>query len=560
MRTGSVNDASADGGPLRIGPWRVDPVSGLITREGRSIRLEPRVMAVLLHLAGRPQQVVSREELEQAVWSGRPISYDALTTAMLKLRRALEDDARSPAFIETVSKRGYRLVAEVVPAEVASAAETGDRRPDAPRRGRAPLIAGLLGSLALIALFVSWYGSEPPPAPDESAPLTLAVLPFQNFGGAGGEDYFADGMTDDLITALAKNPHLFVIARDSVFLYKQRAVEPRTIAERLHVRYLLRGSVRRTGGQVRINAQLIDAETATHLWAEQYAGTADDLFALQDAIVHKILAALKIELEEVPVRPRRPTDPRAYDYFLDGRFRFFRFASPDENLRARERYRQAVGLDPEFALAHAMLAWTYAFEAMNGWSEDRARSLEVALQGAQTSLAINDSLPVAYFVTGLVYRERGEYERARREAEKALALEPSYANAHVLQATLLYYAGEPEAGLAMIQRAMRLNPHHPYNYPFHLGQAYFILGNYAAAAEAFSRGLETNPSSERLHLWLAAAYARAGALDDARWEADQVKAANPGFSLARVSEAFPFRDEADLRRFTEALELAGLTR
>ncbi|MEJ2455274.1 MAG: tetratricopeptide repeat protein [Candidatus Thiodiazotropha sp.] len=552
---------------FRVGAWEVDPVSGLMTQGSRSVRLEPRVMAMLVYLAQRPHRVIPRQELEQAVWHGRTVSYDALTTAMLKLRRALDDDAREPQYIETVSKRGYRLLAPVSPSEKA-----GERKPEtaftpveAPAQGVIFLVirisAGvlILGALLILGL-VLWIRWQAPVPPAETAPFSIAVLPFDNLSEARTEDYFADGMTDDLITDLAKNPRLFVIARDSVFLYKDRVLDPQAVARRLHVRYLLKGSVRRTADRVRINVQLIDAASATHLWAEHYEGNSDDLFALQDAIGRKILAALKIELEGDVDRQRRSTDPRAYDYFLDGRNRFFSYASKEENLKARDLYLQAIKLDPEFAMAYAMLAWTHTFEAMNGWSSDREASLGKGLTLAQRSLALDDEQSVAYFVTGLVYRERGNYQRAREEAEKALALEPSYANAHVLLATLLYYTGQPEAGLAMIKRAIRLNPHHPYNYPFHLGQAYFILGDYRAAIDAFASGLESNPSSERLHVWLAAAYARAGELENARWEAEQVMAYNPEFSLGRISEAFPFQDEADLQLFVEALRLAGLSR
>jgi tetratricopeptide (TPR) repeat protein len=178
---------------------------------------------------------------------------------------------------------------------------------------------------------------------------------------------------------------------------------------------------------------------------------------------------------------------------------------------------------------------------------------------ATRAVEIDKDLPVAYFVTGLVYREKGEYVKALVEAEKAIAIDPNYANAHVLLATLLYYAGRPEEGLERIKKAMRLNPHHPYNYPFHLGQAYFILGRYQEAIMALEQGLETNPSSERMRVWLAAAYARSGREEDAKWEAEQVLAQNPDFSLQRIRKAFPFKDPADMERFLDGLRRAGIT-
>ncbi len=206
-----------------------------------------------------------------------------------------------------------------------------------------------------------------------------------------------------------------------------------------------------------------------------------------------------------------------------------------------------------------MLAWTFAFEAMNGWSEAREDSLAHAHALATRCHLIDKELPVAYFVMGLVYRERGEYMKALVEAEKAIAIDSSYANAHVLLATLLYYAGRPQEGLERIKEAMKINPHHPYNYPFHLGQAYFILGRYQDAIEALEPGLGTNPSSERMRVWLAAAYAQDGREADAKWEAEQVLALNPDFSLQRIRQAFPFKEPADTERFLDGLRKAGIT-
>jgi adenylate cyclase len=206
-----------------------------------------------------------------------------------------------------------------------------------------------------------------------------------------------------------------------------------------------------------------------------------------------------------------------------------------------------------------MLAWTHVFEAMNGWSEDRVAALSQAALAADRAFELDSSLPVAHFVRGLVYRELGNYDKALVEAGQAIARDPNYANAHVLLATLLYYTGQPQQGLEMILKAMQLNPHHPYNYPFHLGQAYFILQRYPDACTEFEAGLQSNPSAERLHVWLAAAYAQAGRREDASWEAEQVLTLNPEFSLQRMQESFPFQDPADLARFLDGLRMAGFS-
>jgi len=555
--------------PFRVGDWDVDPASGRISHDGDSRKLEPRVMDVLVYLASRPGVVVSREELEASVWSGRVISYDALSSSVQKLRRAFADDARQPRIIETLSKRGYRLVAPVSPAgvtdrKVQSPQDSTYTPPPGNRWIRASsVIAALIIMLATLAAWLQfgpWTQSVETLAP-ESAPYSIAVLPFDNLSGDPAQDYFADGMTDDLITGLAGNPQLFVIARDSSFFYKGQPVDIPAVAKKLNVRYVLHGSIRRAGERVRFNAQLVDTASGSHLWAEHYDGKVNDIFKLQEAVIHKILSAMEKRTGsagQTGLRREETSSPEAYDYFLHGRNRFFLYASREDNRKARELYLKAIELDPDFAMAYAMLAWTHAFEAMNGWSEVRETSLAQAQALATHAIALDETLPVAYFVTGLVYRERGEYMKALVEAEKAIAYDPNYANAHVLLATLLYYTGRPQQGLEKIQKAMQLNPHHPYNYPFHLGQAYFILGRYQEAIDALEQGLETNPSSERMRVWLAAAYARSGRIEDAKWEAEQVLALNPDFSLQRIRQAFPFKDPGDLENFLAGLRTAGL--
>lgn len=554
---------------FRVADWRVEPALCRLRRGDEEVRVEPKVMDVLLYLADRSGQVVTREELEAAVWAGMVVSYDALTGTMLKLRKAFRDDPKNPQIIETVSKKGYRLIAPIQSA--------GDSNPAAelssPSTATAPkrfwrlqtrwvaFAAILLVTAAVLAALNPWVGSEQ--GADRKAPgSSIAVIPFDNLSGDPEQDYFADGVTDDLITGLAKIPDLLVIARDSTFFYKGQPLDVREVADKLNVRFLLRGSVRRVGQQVRINAQLIDAETGSHLWAEHYDGKMNNIFELQEEISRKIVSALATRVsigERQDLGQPLTNNSQAYDFFLYGRQRFYLYLNKNENSKAREFFEKAIDSDPDFAMAYAMLGWTHVFDSMNGWSDDRVRSLHRGHDLATKAISLEKALPVAYFVTGLTYREQGEYVKALVEAEKAIKYDANYANAHVLLATLLYYAGRPEEGLERIQKAMQLNPHHPYNYTFHLGQAYFILGRYEEAIEAFKKGLETNPASERLHVWLAAAYAQAGNIDEAKWEIEQVKTANPQFSLERIQRAFPFKDPADLEHFVSSLRKAGLT-
>lgn len=440
--------------------------------------------------------------------------------------------------------------------------------PEMPRRRRWWLrfrdkrvaLAGSLAAALLIAA-LAWIvgartGVDSPPGQGQ---LSIAVLPFANLSGDPGQEYFADGITDDLITELTKIADLTVIARDSSFAYKGQSPDVRQVARKLNVRYVLEGSVRRAAMEVRINAQLIDAATGKHLWADRYDGRVDNIFALQDKITQQIVSALALRLtpaDRERVARQDTNSPEAYEYFLRGREQFFRY-SKDGNQMAKRLYEKAIERDPKFTKAYVMLAWAHAFDFMNGWSDAPERSLKLALKLAQHGIALDPSLPVAYFVMGLVYRARNEYAQALVEAEKAIALDPNYANAHVLAATVLYYTGRPQEGLERMKLAIRLNPHYPSNYPFHLGQAYYILKRYPEAIQAFKQGLETNPTSERLHVWLAAAYAQSGNQEEAEWEVEEVLTLNPDFSLERIAWATPFKDSKDLEHFLEGLRKAG---
>jgi len=285
-----------------------------------------------------------------------------------------------------------------------------------------------------------------------------------------------------------------------------------------------------------------------------------DVFSLQDKITEKIVSALSLKLSpSAQENLRRPetTDLEAYELFLRGRAQFLRF-SKNNAFASRRYFEMAVTRDPRFARAHAMLAWTYAFEYTNGWSNAPKQTLAHALELANKAIALNDKLPVAYFVRGLIHRERHEYIAALAEAQRAIEVDPNYANGYIMLATILYYAGRPKDGLAMVEKAEMINPVHPSNYPFHKGQALFILKRYDEAIETFTKGLRQNPTSQRLRVWLAASLAQAGQIEEAQWQAQQALAEDPDFKLSRLAQAFPFKDPADREHFNGALRKVGL--
>ncbi len=555
---------------FRVAEWEVDPSTNRIGRGEDQVTLEPKVMDVLVYLADRPGRTVSRHELEAAVWTGAVVSYDAVTGAIQKLRKVFDDDPAHPRFIETLSKRGYRLLAPVVRLD-ASFPSTHDRSSDnAPtreHRWRVSAAVAISAIFILVALgLLVWLPDQQPaidaPA-DATKPKSIAVLPLRNLTADPAQDYFAEGVTDDLISALARFSDLQVIARDSTFFYKDTPMDVRELGEKLNARYLLRGSVQRAGNQVRITAELIETGSGNSLWADHFDDKAARLFELQDRITHRIVAALagQINVQDRQELGRPRTENlQAYDYFLYGRQRFFLYAGAEENRNARDSFSRAIALDADFALAYAMLAWTHAFDAMNGWSESRRQSLENARELATKAIHLDEAMPVAYFVRGLAYRELGDRVHALVEAEKAIEHDPNYAGAHVLLATLLYFNGRPQEGLDLMKKAIALNPNHPFNYSFHLGQALYILRRYDEAIDAFNRVLESNPAAERAHLWLAAAYAQAKRGDDAEWEMEQVLTANPDISLERVRGSYPFTNPADLDHLVVGLRKAGLPR
>ena len=556
--------------PFMLADWHIDPASCRISKGDKTIRLEPKVMEVLVYLASNPEHVISREELEEKIWTGTIVGYDALTSTMLKLRKAFHDSPKDPQIIETVPKRGYRLIATISPI---TDREQSSLTPSPATslatsifKSRYWLITLVVVSILLIIGGMQLFRIAQNPADistkEATSRLSIAVLPLTNLSEDPNQEYFADGLTNDLITDLTRLSSLIVISRDSTFDYKHGQKDIRKIAKELNARYILYGSVRRDQELIRINVILVDSESGNNVWAERYDGGTHNIFELQDKITQKIVSTLALKL--TPAEQQYLTQPvtsnlDAYEYFLRGTERFFHYAR-SSNVEARNFFSKATELDPNFAQAYAMLAWTHAFDFMNGWTDTPEKSLEIGEQLSTKALALEKNIPVAYFVRGLIHREKGEYTKALADAEKAVHLDPSYANGHVLQATLLYYAGRPQEGLEKIKFAIRLNPHHPFNYPFHLGQAYFVLGRYAEAITAFQDGLKSNPSSERLQIWLAATYAPTGQLEDAKWQIEQVKLVNPDLSLERQKQAFPFTDPADLDRFLNGLRAAGLTK
>ena len=370
---------------------------------------------------------------------------------------------------------------------------------------------------------------------------SIAVLPFDNMSDDRAQEYFADGISEDIITLLSKVSELFVIARNSSFTFKGKAVKVETVSAELGVRYILEGSVRKAGDRVRITAQLVDGTTGGHLWAERYDRDLQDVFAVQDEVAQKIVAALEIRLterEERELARAEPADIEAYDTLLRAREQFFRYTL-DGNTEARRLFETAVGLDAAYADAHVGLAQTYLLEAFHGWSAAPDQSQARARALVEHALDLDPSLPSAHGALSAIYLFEREHDKALAEAKKGIALEPSNADGYADLAAVLAWMAQPEEALALIEKAMALNPHYPEAYAFVQGHAHFLMRHYRDAASAFRKSIELNPEFSPNRSFLAATYFYLGEADKARSELQALATSHP--ELTEMDEAAALR-------------------
>ncbi len=418
--------------------------------------------------------------------------------------------------------------------------------------------------------FIGWYlyhrqaaQIEPASSDKMAFPLpdkpSIAVLPFENLSGDPEQEYFSDGITEDIITDLSKISGLFVIARHSVFTYKGKVIKIAEVGQELGVRHVLEGSVRKANGRVRITAQLVDATTEGHLWAERYDRDLKDIFALQDEVTQKIVAALAVKLteDEQERLVRKYTDNiEAYDLYLQGAEYQNRFTKK-ANVKARQMFERAIDLDPEFAAAYAALGFTHFHERTFGWSRD-PQSLEHAFELAQRTLDLDDSLPWGHHLLGKVYLWKRQHEKAIAELKKAIALSPNYADQLVGLGYILNFAGRPEDAIGLVKKAMRLNPRYPVSYLWELGHGYFIRGRYEEAIETLKRVLDRKSDFMPAHAYLAASYSEIGREQEARAEVAEIERLNPQASLEALRQRLPYKDQAVIERLIDSLRKAGL--
>jgi TolB-like protein/DNA-binding winged helix-turn-helix (wHTH) protein/Tfp pilus assembly protein PilF len=551
-----------------------------LRRAGRPVRLQRLPLELLYFLVERRGELVTREEIVERLW-GKSVFVDSensINTAVRKIRQALNDDSDAPRFIITVPARGYRFVASIHETNGAidegssilavSSAAPGEEKPGRRQWPRgAVIIVGLALSAALVVLTLHFSPRPPtasiPPAQSPALPLpdkpSIAVLPLTNMSGDREQEYFSDGITDDLITALSRLPSLFVIAHTSSFTYKGKAVRLQDVGKELGVKYVLGGGVRKAGDQVRITVQLADATTGEELWAERYDRPLRDIFALQDEIVRRIVTTLNLQLtlaQRGLLIPRTTDNLEAYDDVLRGAEYFLSYTK-DGNAKARQMLEKAIALDPKYARAYADLGFSYWQEWIQQWTHD-PHTLDRAFQLEQQAIALDDSLPVAHMALGETYLFKKQYDQATAEAERAIALDPNSAVGYWGLAEILDFSGKPAEAVGLAEKAMRLDPRNRDFYLFHEGWAYTQMGRYAEAIPVLKRHLARYPNYVGDHLLLVVDYTELGREDEARAEAAEVLRISPDYSVDRWMQHSPQKDQAFLKRLIADMRKAGL--
>jgi len=495
---------------VAFGPFVFDSGAETLLRNDIPVAVGYRGLRLLAALVGRPGEILGKAELMDAAWPGRAVEEGNLTVQIAQLRKLLGPAANGGEWIATVPRVGYRFTGAI------EQLDDGKTKP-----------------LRL---------------PDKPS---IAVLPFVNISNDPEQDSFVDGLTEDLITDLSRISGLFVIARNSAFAYKGKAMHVRAVAEDLGVRYLLQGSARRAAGRVRINAQLVDALSGDHLWAERFDRGLEDIFAVQDEVTAEIVTALLGRLHPSPPR-HRPKNLEAYDLCV--RARRLMDDSPQAAREAHLMLTRAASLDPEYAEAYRWLAinhwmgWVHS-----GGPTESARS--VALELARKAVVLDpDNAGCRWILAYLLAYER-RFAEADAEFARAIELDANEADAWAALSDITVLAGRISEGLEHIRRAFRLNPFPASWYYLALGQALYAAGEYEAAVETLRRDETYRTSSRR---FLAASLAQLGRFEEARAEAELFLVGNPDFTTSHWAATEPFRDTATLAHFVDGFRKAGL--
>lgn len=516
--------------------YEIDTDRRELRRGTKLVEVEPQVFDVLTYLIRNRNRVVSRDDLLVAVWEGRIVSESALTTRINAVRQAIGDSGEKQRLIKTLLRKGFRFVAAV-------------------REEKSP------ASVTATGAFVE----SPMPALTLPDKPSIAVLPFTNMSGNPEQEYFTDGMTDDIITELSRFSELFVIARNSSFQYKGKSPDIRQVGRELGVRYVLEGSIQRSGDRVRIAGQLIDATTGAHCWAERYDRKLDDVFAIQDEVARTIATILAAHVNRAEARQAfsKPASSwQAHDYYLRAAETYGSFLSTytaEQLYETRRLLEKSVSVDPCYARAYALFSNTYVIAYIQPTDSDfiNPAALERAYQFALKAVQLDPNLPLAHAKLGIALTFKGKLEDAIAAFERAITLNPNFTDWRF--ALPLVFSGQFTRAVGVAETHMRLDPFYPPNVPHMSGFAHYMLKQYSDALSLERASISRSPNARGPHSVLAATYAQLGQIDEARAEAAEVLRIEPKYTINGTQKqlsVFKFPEHAE--HYFSGLRKAGL--
>jgi TolB-like protein len=507
-----------------------------LRRGSKAIAIEPQVFDLLVYLVQNRDRVVSKDDLIASVWGGRIVSDSTLTSRINAARKAVGDSGKNQKLIRTIARKGLRFVGAV-------RTQQADARP-------------------------AQAGGPPDEIHEQSHPAfvlpsrpAIAVLPFTNMTGDPAQEYFSDGISEDIITALSKLRWFFVIARNSSFIYKGKAVHLKQVAEELGVGYVVEGSVRKGGERVRITAQLNEVATGSHIWAERYDRDLADVFAVQDEITEAIVAAIEPQLyaaENFRARRKPPDSMDAWDLVMRALSHYWRVTRQD-NVVAQALLEKATAIDPNYGQALGVLATSHTFSAHMGW-EDMATAAPIAERAALAAILADSEDPWAHCALGGVYLFTRRFDDSLAEFEWALRLNPNFSLAQGYYGLALAYCGRWEEAEAAAQRALLLSPRDPLSaiYCGIAGYAQFVGRNYHEAMRLARKGIRQRGDFVGAHRVLTASAGMAGQGDVAEAALQELRRAQPNISLSWIATQMPIKQDAEREHYLEGFRRAGL--
>jgi TolB-like protein len=504
-----------------------------LQRGAAVVSVTPQVFDLLDYLIRNRGRVVSKD-LINAIWNGRSVSDAALATRLNAARSAIGDSGQEQRLVKTLPRKGFRFVGPVLEAQWRTDAPVADDQMEHQKP-----------ALAL---------------PDKPS---IAVLPFQNLSDDPEQEYFADGMVEDIITGLSRSKLLFVISRNSSFTYKGKAVDIKRISRELGVRYVLEGSVRKAGKRIRVTGQLIDASTDAHIWADKFDSDLEDIFDLQDRLTSSVIGAISPQLEraEIERARRKPTESlQAYDYYLRSKFSIYQWTR-EGNTEALRMTKLAISLDPAFAVAYASAANIFGQKKGFGWSEDEAKERAESRQLAERAMQLDQDDPLVLAHAAQVYSYvLEEPETGSAFAARAIALDPNLVMARNWAGWAQIYLGNHAAAIEQFSAAIRLSPMDPHLFVPQTGMAFahFFAGRHEEGLSWATSAIQRQPNFPGAQRAVMAGLAIAGRIPEARLACDAILQADPLFCISGFKNKTVFRRLEDIEKLEQALRIAGV--